>query len=239
MRFLAPGELTKLADTIDSRYRAFVILAGYSGLRLGELLALRWSCVDVRRRQIQVSETLSSVKGHISFGPPKTRAAIRTVGVPGFVIDELLSVGTTSAPQRPVLPIAFSSPPKASPSGRRCFVDASGNPLSTLPASHRSASTTYATPRSLSGSPPEHTPDRSPCAPVTTSVSVVLDRYRHLLSNHEEAFLQALEVLGTAGQTTARSDPKAQDRHRRDPSRGHPTWPSTQHEQAPPLIQAR
>lgn len=68
-----------------------MILAGYSGLRLGELLALRWGHIDVERRQVEVHETLSSVSGQISFGPPKTRAAIRTMSVSGFVIDALVN----------------------------------------------------------------------------------------------------------------------------------------------------
>lgn len=34
-----------------------------------------------------------------------------------------------------------------------------------------------------------------------TSVSVVLDRYGHLLPNHDDAFMQALENLGTASKS--------------------------------------
>jgi integrase len=85
MRFLTADEVRHLADTIDPRYRAFVLVAGYGGFRLGELLALRWKRVDLLRRQITITETLTDLAGRISFGPPKTRAAVRTVGLPAFV----------------------------------------------------------------------------------------------------------------------------------------------------------
>ena len=41
MRFLEPGEVMALADAMDPRYRAAVLLAAYGGLRAGELFGLR------------------------------------------------------------------------------------------------------------------------------------------------------------------------------------------------------
>ena len=82
MRFLSADEVLALAETIDPRYRAFVLLGGYGGLRLGEMLGLRWGRVDLLRRRVQVAETLVDIDGHISFGPPKTRAAVRSVPLP-------------------------------------------------------------------------------------------------------------------------------------------------------------
>ena len=51
MRFLDHHQLALLADCIDERYRAFVLLGGYGGLRLGEMLGLRWRHVDFLRRR--------------------------------------------------------------------------------------------------------------------------------------------------------------------------------------------
>ncbi len=38
-RFLSPTEITRLANTIDHRYKALVITAAYTGCRVGELIA--------------------------------------------------------------------------------------------------------------------------------------------------------------------------------------------------------
>ena len=46
MRFLDPGEVMALADAMDPRYRAAVLLAAYGGLRAGELFGLRAKRVD-------------------------------------------------------------------------------------------------------------------------------------------------------------------------------------------------
>jgi integrase len=96
-----------LADTIDGRYRPFVLLAGYSGLRLGELLGLRWQRVDLLRRQVVVAETLVDLAGQISFGQPKTKAAVRTVGIPSFVAEAMATI-----PDGPAGPeqLVFQSP---------------------------------------------------------------------------------------------------------------------------------
>ena len=63
MRFLAADELWRLAETIDPRYRAFVLLGGYSGLRLGEMLGLHWGKGQPARREVTVAETLTDLAG--------------------------------------------------------------------------------------------------------------------------------------------------------------------------------
>ena len=65
-----------------------MVAARHSGLRVGELFALRWDHVDMLRRKVTVAETLTDLVGQMSFGPPKTRASLRTVTVPTFVADE-------------------------------------------------------------------------------------------------------------------------------------------------------
>jgi integrase len=41
MRFLTPAEVATLADAIQPRYRALVLVGAYGGLRIGELAGLR------------------------------------------------------------------------------------------------------------------------------------------------------------------------------------------------------
>jgi integrase len=78
-----------LADAMDPRYRAAVLLAAYGGLRAGELFGLRTKRVDPLRRTITIAETVVDVGGHPYFGPPKTRTGRRTVPLPRVAADPL------------------------------------------------------------------------------------------------------------------------------------------------------
>jgi len=88
MRFLSVDELWRLGHAIDRRYRALVLLGGYGGLRIGETLALRWGRVDLDRGRIDTVEGLIDLAGTITFGPAKTKAALRSLTVPRFVATE-------------------------------------------------------------------------------------------------------------------------------------------------------
>lgn len=89
MRFLEPAEINSLAASIDSRYSAMVLTAAYTGLRFGELAALKVERLNKRKRILRVEETLAEVKGALSFKEPKSRASRRTVSVPTFLIATL------------------------------------------------------------------------------------------------------------------------------------------------------
>jgi len=89
MRFLTPGEVATLAEAIQPRYRALVLVGAYGGLRIGELAGLRRGRVDLLRGTVQVSEIVVEVRGVLHIGAPKTRASRRTVGLPRFVAEEL------------------------------------------------------------------------------------------------------------------------------------------------------
>jgi integrase len=88
-RYLTAEQVERVANSIEPRFRAMVLVAAYGGLRFGELSALRRSRVDVLRGRVQVAETLVQVGADLSFGPPKTRKGRRTVPLPRRVMDEL------------------------------------------------------------------------------------------------------------------------------------------------------
>ncbi len=89
MRFLTGAEVERLADAIDPRYRALVLVLAYGGLRIGEAAALTTERVDLGRRQLHVVQTVSWVKGHLYLHEPKTAAGRRKVGLPASVAEEL------------------------------------------------------------------------------------------------------------------------------------------------------
>ena len=89
MRILEPDEIDALAEAMDDRYRVMVIAAAYTGLRFGELCALRKERFDALRKTVRVEESLSEVKSEFIFKGPKSEASRRTVSVPGFLVEEL------------------------------------------------------------------------------------------------------------------------------------------------------
>jgi integrase len=72
------------------RYYVPTMVALFTGMRLGEVLALRWGCVDLGRNIIKVHENLECTKAHgIRFKSPKTKAGRREVTLPDIVVDAL------------------------------------------------------------------------------------------------------------------------------------------------------
>lgn len=89
MRFLSHDEVAALAAAIDPRYRALVLLAAYSGLRAGELAALRRKHADLLHRTITVVEQVQRIGGRFVVLPPKSAAGRRCVAIPALVADAL------------------------------------------------------------------------------------------------------------------------------------------------------
>jgi integrase len=193
MRFLAPVEIAQLADAIDPRYRALVLVASYCGLRIGELAGLRRAHVDLEAHTVRVIENAVEVHGHIVRGAPKTKAGRRTVPVAPTIATALEHHLATYTPPGPEAPI---------------FAGAGGGTLRA--AAWRSRFWTRAT--RAAGLAPLRVHDMRHTAVALwiaaganpkqlaawaghTSVAVVLDRYGHLFEGHEAAVLSRLDAF--------------------------------------------
>jgi integrase len=82
MRFATVAQVAALADAINPRYRALILVAAYGGLRWGELVGLRVRRVDLLHGRVTVADQVSEVNGQLIPGPPKTEAGRRTVTLP-------------------------------------------------------------------------------------------------------------------------------------------------------------
>jgi len=79
-----------LADTADDDMGPLWALAVGSGLRRGELLALRWSDIDADAGTLVVRRTLALAEGGgFEMTAPKTPRSRRTVNLPAFARDAL------------------------------------------------------------------------------------------------------------------------------------------------------
>jgi integrase len=72
---LSPAEIASLIAVLDIRERAMVMLAGSTGLRRSELVALTWADIDLELMQVNVRR--SCVRNH--FGDTKTEASRKPV----------------------------------------------------------------------------------------------------------------------------------------------------------------
>jgi integrase len=195
MAFLTPAQIGSLADAIDPRYRAVVLLGAYGGLRAGELFGLRAGRVDVLRARVDVVEILVEVSGHLHFGPPKTKAGRRAVSVPRIATDAL-SEHLRSFPAGPgdlVFRSSEGEPTRLSNWRRRVWEPAVTAPKLGHLRPHDLRHTAVALWIAAGASPREIAVRAG-----HSSVVTVLDRYGHLLPGSEDRVNDALDALAVA-----------------------------------------
>ncbi len=79
-----------LADAIEPQFRVLVLTATFTGLRLGELIALRRTNLDLLHATVRVVEQIQELAdGTRHLGPPKSDAGVRTVAIPKVLVPEL------------------------------------------------------------------------------------------------------------------------------------------------------
>ena len=87
-RFLTAHQVDELAQAVPERYEALIYVLAYGGIRWAEAVGLRLGRINLLRRRIDVTETLSDVNGVLHWVPPKMWES-RTVAIPPFVADVL------------------------------------------------------------------------------------------------------------------------------------------------------
>lgn len=103
MEFLTHEQVERLAEAIAYREATskhsqprnrpdlalYVRFAAYTGLRAGEIGALRVRHLDLNAGTVSVEEAVSDVAGKLITGLPKTRKGTRVVGIDSWLVDEL------------------------------------------------------------------------------------------------------------------------------------------------------
>ncbi|HEV2489124.1 MAG TPA: site-specific integrase [Candidatus Acidoferrales bacterium] len=92
---LTPAQIRKLVEGLPEPSRSMVLIAVLTGLRRGELFALRWGAVDFERNLIHVRESVYEGR----FGTPKTRSSFRKLPMCEGLEKVFLALrGTNAAP---------------------------------------------------------------------------------------------------------------------------------------------
>ena len=98
---MSPAEARRLLEAArGDRLQALYELAIATGLRQGELLALRWSDLDLDAAVLRVERTLQRTKNGLRFGPPKTKSSRRSVALPTRTVRGLRAHRARQAEER-------------------------------------------------------------------------------------------------------------------------------------------
>ena len=87
---LTAGQITDvLAKLEGSSLYEIAVVAFATGMRRGELAALRWSDIDLDGATLQVERSLEQTGAGLTFKAPKTAAGRRRITLPNFAVDVL------------------------------------------------------------------------------------------------------------------------------------------------------
>lgn len=91
MQFWTKGEFMQFIEAVmDKRqsYMAFMVLY-WSGIRLGELLALTLKDIDFEKKTLSVNKSYQRINSRDVITPPKTSKGKRVINLPPFLITDL------------------------------------------------------------------------------------------------------------------------------------------------------
>ena len=203
IRALSPEETRRLLEAAEAKATAYgdaVILAVHTGLRLGELLGLRWEDVDLERGTVTVRRTLQRLPGEgIAYREPKTARSQRTMPLGPTALETLrhlrrrqleerLAVGPAYQDRGAVLSTTLGTPLDGGNLRRafyRLVCQAGLTALRFLDLRHTHASLLLAR-----GVHPKVVSERLGHA----SIAITLDTYSHVLPNLQEEAAHDLDA---------------------------------------------
>lgn len=199
VKVLDPEGVRSLLKAAEGhRDYAIIHTAVYTGLRRGELVALRWSDVDLDRGVLYVRQSMQRLGGQFVFREPKTKKARRQVVLPRPTIAVLKAVRRQQAENKLRLGPEYKDHDLV-------FCNPDGTPLDPGELSHRFANLakkagypglrlhdlrhTHATLLLAQGVHPKVVQERL----GHENISTTLDIYSHVLPGLQEAAVRGLE----------------------------------------------
>ena len=93
-------ELVRYLQQDTDKIKLGVLISLYTGIRLGELCALKWSDINIQSGTLKIDKTIQRIKNtdkyattktKIIIDKPKSQKSLRVVPIPSFLHDKLLS----------------------------------------------------------------------------------------------------------------------------------------------------
>jgi integrase len=198
MRALDGRQLWAVAEGAGDG-RLSVLVLGWCGLRFGELAGLRVRHFDVLGRELRIETALSEVGGRLVEAAPKTKASVRRVPVPVWLVDELAPLLVGKGPGDHLLTSPDGGPLRLGNWRRRVF-----DPALKTAGLVRPDGAEVVRPHDLRhtcaslhikvGTPPKVLSEMLGHA----SVAITLDRYGHLYPGDAAAFADRLGEVALA-----------------------------------------
>ena len=211
MQVATPVQVAAIAAASGPRWEALILTAAYGGLRWGELAGLRRSDVDLVAGTIAITRKLGEVNGRLEFGPPKSAAGRRTIGLPSFVLRALeLHIERNALPgdEGLVFPSEDGLPMRRSNFRRRVWLPATSQ-AGVSGLRFHDLRHTAATLAAASGASVKALMARIGHASAEASL-----RYQHTIDGHDAQIVAFLEGFGAApsGPVTTDEQPPEPDR---------------------------
>ena len=91
MQFWTTDEFKKFLEKISNKpqSRAGFLVLYYTGIRIGELLALEYADIDFKAKKLVINKSYQRIDTKDVITAPKTPKSIREVSLPDFLLEEL------------------------------------------------------------------------------------------------------------------------------------------------------
>ncbi|HEY6151054.1 MAG TPA: tyrosine-type recombinase/integrase [Gaiellaceae bacterium] len=208
MQPLNREQVDALLGKLTSPARVAVMTAVSTGVRRGELFALRWSDFDRKRRRLWIRRSLNR---HLQFEEPKTKRSVRTIACRPTLVEALVAhrlESDFSGDDDLIFPNANGDPMDAANFVRREFRPAlrrAGVPL----VRFHDLRHTFASLLIAQGLAPKLISEQLGHA----SIAITMDRYGHLFdqsyADASDAIEQAFELPSVEDAVAAASGPPA------------------------------
>lgn len=86
---LTEDELRTVNESYNDDFGLYAYFLLWTGLRRGELLALQWKDIDLKRKTVSVTKAVTYTSNQPEIKPPKTESGERTVPLPDCLVEKL------------------------------------------------------------------------------------------------------------------------------------------------------